>query len=517
MTTPSINGLNGLKADSGAPRASLARSSPASASDPFSKTLAGAHTAAKERVPTHAADQPTGHTDADRSLDRANQRSDHGKGPNRDNDASRNDTSKEKTTSPAVASKAHDASSKTKGKTNNSHDDPSEQLDPSDDAPKRDKKSAKAIATPLAALIQNLTNEGGRGAVKETANAIETAVATTTKPGSNLPGNGKALPAAIAVKSVADRIQLARAVHGNGVTTSQSAASGGKPQAALQITAPLLAALTHQHKDANQHQSTLMSRFAGGGKGTASPDGRALLAALAGKQPRSGPTQPGAQLADLLTGSETKLVQTVGQTAAPAGADKAAAAMSLLHNLSAAQAPSQPRVVTLNQPVGSTAWKNAFQQQITWLANTNASAAKLQLNPSHLGPIEVRIQVLHQQGQPGAQEAILTTASKGNHQPQTQPQTQIWLYADHSATRAAMQSSLPQLQNMFDQQGIGLAGAYVLANGFDGHHGEQPSREDSAPAPIARVSDGADSVTDSDPTVVAAGGTATLGLFDAYA
>ncbi len=70
------------------------------------------------------------------------------------------------------------------------------------------------------------------------------------------------------------------------------------------------------------------------------------------------------------------------------------------------------------------------------MAHQGISAASLRLQPEHLGPLEVRIS-LHD-----------TTAS-------------VWFGAHEPETRAALQTALPQLKEMFASQGMNLADAGV--------------------------------------------------------
>lgn len=63
-----------------------------------------------------------------------------------------------------------------------------------------------------------------------------------------------------------------------------------------------------------------------------------------------------------------------------------------------------PATMNLATPVASPAWPDALGDRVTWLVQQDLGQAHLKLNPPHLGPVEVRVQVN------GDQAAITFTA-----------------------------------------------------------------------------------------------------------
>lgn len=117
-----------------------------------------------------------------------------------------------------------------------------------------------------------------------------------------------------------------------------------------------------------------------------------------------------------------------GEESAPSGLG--------LHASRAASTPTLP-LLQVNTPVGTPSWSHDMAQRVTWLANTQIREAQIQLNPRHLGPVEVKI-------------------SFGQDQ-----QMNVTFTAAHPVTREALDAALPRLREMFEQQGMLLADANV--------------------------------------------------------
>ncbi len=80
---------------------------------------------------------------------------------------------------------------------------------------------------------------------------------------------------------------------------------------------------------------------------------------------------------------------------------------------------------------GNRGWDQAISQRVLWLAQDQLQQASLTLNPPHLGPIQVTVQIENQQ-------AMVQFVS-------AQPEV-----------RQALQDSIPVLREMFSQAGIEL-------------------------------------------------------------
>lgn len=103
-----------------------------------------------------------------------------------------------------------------------------------------------------------------------------------------------------------------------------------------------------------------------------------------------------------------------------------------------AQAPSH--TASIGHPVGSPDWGQALGQQILLAVQGGQQTALLQLDPAHLGPLQVRLQV---------------------HDGQVQAQ----FVSAHAAVRQAVESALPQLHELFAGSGLSLTHTSVGAQG----------------------------------------------------
>ncbi|MEM9172482.1 MAG: flagellar hook-length control protein FliK [Pseudomonadota bacterium] len=81
-------------------------------------------------------------------------------------------------------------------------------------------------------------------------------------------------------------------------------------------------------------------------------------------------------------------------------------------------------------------WGAQFAERVTWLVQGRATAAEIRLNPEHLGPIELSIEV-------DADEA------------------RIQFSAANAITRDAIEQQLPRLRELLEQQGMKLGDADI--------------------------------------------------------
>jgi flagellar hook-length control protein FliK len=195
--------------------------------------------------------------------------------------------------------------------------------------------------------------------------------------------------------------------------------------------------------------------------------------------PQSAPASAGSQLIQTLAAdakaSASTPASTAGTSAAPpaaapsAGTAGAAAAALTAAQLTAAshvvsqQATSDSRSMTLSSPVGSSAWTDELGTKVTWMANQGIQSASLQLSPEHLGPLQVSISVHN-------------------------GQASVWFGAAQPDTRAALQQSLPQLRQLFANQGLTLADAGVSRESPRGQGQQTPARGAAAVSGIAAAS-----------------------------
>lgn len=104
-------------------------------------------------------------------------------------------------------------------------------------------------------------------------------------------------------------------------------------------------------------------------------------------------------------------------------------------------------------PLGQRGWDQAVSQQVSWLVRDQLQSASLSLNPPHLGPIQVTLQL-------------------------DQQQATVQFVAAAPEVRQALQDALPTLRAMLGEAGISLGQADVGSR--------QPERERAAPQRSAR-------------------------------
>jgi flagellar hook-length control protein FliK len=133
----------------------------------------------------------------------------------------------------------------------------------------------------------------------------------------------------------------------------------------------------------------------------------------------------------------------------------------------------------VHTPVGGAAWADEIGTRVVMMSESGNHTASLKLSPEHLGPLEINITVRDEKAS-------------------------VWFGAAHADTRAAIETALPRLREMFESQGLSLADAGVF---------REPPREQ----PV--VKNGSLSAEQGDTADEAATVTARarLGLVDAYA
>lgn len=107
---------------------------------------------------------------------------------------------------------------------------------------------------------------------------------------------------------------------------------------------------------------------------------------------------------------------------------RAGAEMSHLNRPAAeikAEAPA------LAKPITHPEWNKDLGDRILWMNNRSISAAEIKLNPQHLGPILVRIDI-------------------------SQDQAAVSFVAQHSSVREALEASIPKLREMLSGQQLNL-------------------------------------------------------------
>ncbi|MBI5462681.1 MAG: flagellar hook-length control protein FliK [Gammaproteobacteria bacterium] len=158
----------------------------------------------------------------------------------------------------------------------------------------------------------------------------------------------------------------------------------------------------------------------------------AEVRALAGAQPRAAGVEA---LADRLLGATP---QTTPSThAATQGVP------NLLPPDAAATAATRSALptATLETPLRQPGWDQALGERMMWVVNNKFQGVELKLNPAHLGPIEVRVQMHNDQAQ-------------------------VSFVAQHAPVREALEAALPRLREMFGANGFNLGDVNVSQHSF---------------------------------------------------
>ena len=93
----------------------------------------------------------------------------------------------------------------------------------------------------------------------------------------------------------------------------------------------------------------------------------------------------------------------------------------------------------ITRPLTHPDWSKDLGNQIVWLNNKAISAAEIKLNPAHLGPISVRIDV-------------------------NQDQATILFTAQHAEVKEAIEASIPKLREMLGTQQLNLINVNISQN-----------------------------------------------------
>ena len=129
------------------------------------------------------------------------------------------------------------------------------------------------------------------------------------------------------------------------------------------------------------------------------------------------------------------------------GAEQANMFSSVMSGISS---PSASTLQSTSSPVmqsvipeafGSANWSQGLGKQVMMMVNQNMQTAELKMNPAHLGPIEVRIEM-------------------------EDDQVNVNFTSRHAVVREAMEQALPRLREMLDEQGLNLGGSDISQQSF---------------------------------------------------
>lgn len=159
-----------------------------------------------------------------------------------------------------------------------------------------------------------------------------------------------------------------------------------------------------------------------------------------------------------------------------------------LPSLQASSPTPAPISTAITLPVGADGWGQELGNRVQWLAHNNVQAAELRINPPHLGPIEIRINV-------------------------DQDQASVSFSSQHVVTRDALEAAIPRLRDMLSDNGLNLANVNVSSQSFSDQRGQQAGSPDVYRASLGESSEAV--LDDPSSTNVSKG--LAIGLVDYYA
>ncbi|MXS76659.1 hypothetical protein ABF87_01535 [Nitrosomonas sp. JL21] len=118
------------------------------------------------------------------------------------------------------------------------------------------------------------------------------------------------------------------------------------------------------------------------------------------------------------------------------------------HAASSAPQHLPAQAVQVDQPVGQPRWGGDFAQKIVWLTSQHHQVAEIHLNPAHLGPVDVMLNI-------------------------SQDQATVQFVSPHLAVREAIEAALPKLREMMAENGIQLGNVMVGAESFQQDNRQQ--------------------------------------------
>ncbi len=108
-------------------------------------------------------------------------------------------------------------------------------------------------------------------------------------------------------------------------------------------------------------------------------------------------------------------------------------------------------VTAIARPLSHPNWGKDLGEQVVWMNNKDLSAAEIRLNPEHLGPISVRIDVNKEQ------------------------QASIMFTAQHLEVKEAIEASIPKLREMLVNQQLNLVNVNISQHSSPDQGKPQPS------------------------------------------
>ncbi len=145
----------------------------------------------------------------------------------------------------------------------------------------------------------------------------------------------------------------------------------------------------------------------------------------------------------------------------------------------------------VNVPVQQPGWDQALGDKVVWMTRQNLNQAQVQLNPRHLGPIELKVAV-------------------------NNDQVNVQFHVQNPVTREAVEAAMPRLREMLSDSGLNLAQSDVSDHPKGGQgdfDGDGEGADARGAGPFAEHTDG----EEADGSLVRETALGDLGVVDYFA
>jgi|GEM_PF-1939183 len=222
-----------------------------------------------------------------------------------------------------------------------------------------------------------------------------------------------------------------------------------------------------------------------------------------GADPDTGtPLQPFSAGARDALARETVAQQPLPIAAAPArGAEPPSASPDTFNLLTGMQPAAMTSrlapaaAVALDIPMGEPSWSKGLGERILWMVGQSVQAASIQINPRHLGPVDIQLNL-------------------------QQDQASVTFSSPHAVVREVLEAAIPRLREMFNDSNLQLVNVDVgQRDNQDGGALARQFRDQSMPqgGSHGTAAGGDHSATDEEHPASRSGFLASKGLLDDYA
>lgn len=154
--------------------------------------------------------------------------------------------------------------------------------------------------------------------------------------------------------------------------------------------------------------------------------------------------------------AEESIKFTSSETIQPSGTNNLSSTTSPASlTPSVSSTTSMPQSLGIDTLVGQPKWGGELAQKVVFLSSQQQQVAEIRLNPAHLGPIEIMLNI-------------------------NSDQATAQFVSSHLAVREAIEASLPRLREMMAENGITLGDVSVGAESFQQQADTQQNNEESS-------------------------------------